>query len=165
MTVRRRLVRVPASSANLGPGYDVLAAAVALHMELEHLQLWGAMLRRYEGRDPEELFGSKLAVDFKFQENKEYIRRVLDQQRDLRLVELGWVMQDALPADWPSARCPARAGSSWSMSSLVDRAPAPSETTAASASVSAAVSIIISPPTDSPMPPIRSGSTSGRRRR
>ena len=32
---RRRLVRVPASSANLGPGYDVLAAALALHLELE----------------------------------------------------------------------------------------------------------------------------------
>ncbi|MBW8058967.1 MAG: homoserine kinase [Solirubrobacterales bacterium] len=35
MTVRRRLVRVPASSANLGPGYDVMAAAVAMHLELE----------------------------------------------------------------------------------------------------------------------------------
>ena len=32
---RRRLVRVPASSANLGPGFDVLAAALALHVELE----------------------------------------------------------------------------------------------------------------------------------
>ena len=32
---RRRLVRVPASSANLGPGFDVLAAALDLHMELE----------------------------------------------------------------------------------------------------------------------------------
>jgi homoserine kinase len=32
---RRRLVRVPASSANLGPGYDVLAAAVGLHLDLE----------------------------------------------------------------------------------------------------------------------------------
>jgi homoserine kinase len=31
---RRRLVRVPASSANLGPGVDVLAAALALHLEL-----------------------------------------------------------------------------------------------------------------------------------
>jgi homoserine kinase len=28
-------VRVPASSANLGPGFDVLAAALELHMELE----------------------------------------------------------------------------------------------------------------------------------
>ncbi|HEX2088114.1 MAG TPA: homoserine kinase [Solirubrobacteraceae bacterium] len=32
---RRRLVRVPASSANLGPGYDAFAAALALHLELE----------------------------------------------------------------------------------------------------------------------------------
>jgi len=35
LTVRHRLVRVPASSANLGPGYDVLAAAVSLFLELE----------------------------------------------------------------------------------------------------------------------------------
>jgi homoserine kinase len=32
---RRRLVRVPASSANLGPGFDVLAAALQLHLEFE----------------------------------------------------------------------------------------------------------------------------------
>jgi homoserine kinase len=32
---RRRLVRVPASSANLGPGFDLLAAALAMHVELE----------------------------------------------------------------------------------------------------------------------------------
>jgi homoserine kinase len=32
---RRRVVRVPASSANLGPGFDALAAAIALHLELE----------------------------------------------------------------------------------------------------------------------------------
>jgi homoserine kinase len=32
---RRRLVRVPASSANLGPGFDVLAAALGMHVEVE----------------------------------------------------------------------------------------------------------------------------------
>ncbi len=32
---RRRVVRVPASSANLGPGFDAFAAAVAFHLELE----------------------------------------------------------------------------------------------------------------------------------
>jgi homoserine kinase len=32
---RRRLVRVPASTANLGPGFDTMAAALALHLELE----------------------------------------------------------------------------------------------------------------------------------
>jgi homoserine kinase len=33
--IRRRLVRVPASSANLGPGFDCMGAALSLHMELE----------------------------------------------------------------------------------------------------------------------------------
>lgn len=32
---RRRLVRAPASTANLGPGYDSLAAAIGLYLELE----------------------------------------------------------------------------------------------------------------------------------
>ena len=35
MTDRHRLVRVPASSANLGPGYDVMAVALDVHLELE----------------------------------------------------------------------------------------------------------------------------------
>jgi homoserine kinase len=35
MTNRRRLVRVPASSANLGPGFDALAAALDVEVELE----------------------------------------------------------------------------------------------------------------------------------
>lgn len=35
MTARHRLVRVPASSANLGPGYDSMAAAVSLYLDLE----------------------------------------------------------------------------------------------------------------------------------
>jgi len=38
---RRRLVRVPASSANLGPGFDTFAAALALHMELEVIETPG----------------------------------------------------------------------------------------------------------------------------
>lgn len=32
---RRRLVRAPASSANLGPGFDAFAAAIGMHLELE----------------------------------------------------------------------------------------------------------------------------------
>jgi homoserine kinase len=35
LTARHRLVRVPASSANLGPGYDSMAAAVSLYLDLE----------------------------------------------------------------------------------------------------------------------------------
>jgi hypothetical protein len=75
-----------------------------LHMELTHLQLWGEMLRKYEGRDPEVVFGNQLAVDFKFQENKEYLHQVLDFQRDVRMRDHGWAMKDQLPPDWPSYR-------------------------------------------------------------
>jgi homoserine kinase len=33
--IRRRVVRVPASSANLGPGFDCMAAAVGLHLQVQ----------------------------------------------------------------------------------------------------------------------------------
>jgi homoserine kinase len=33
--IRRRVVRAPASSANLGPGFDCMAAALALYLQLE----------------------------------------------------------------------------------------------------------------------------------
>jgi homoserine kinase len=36
--IRRRVVRAPASSANLGPGFDCFAAAIGLHLELEVLE-------------------------------------------------------------------------------------------------------------------------------
>jgi homoserine kinase len=50
MTARRRLVRVPASSANLGPGYDVLAAALTMHLELE-VEETGAFTIEAKGLD------------------------------------------------------------------------------------------------------------------
>jgi homoserine kinase len=41
MTSRRRVVRVPASSGNLGPGFDVLGAALSLYLELEVAEAGG----------------------------------------------------------------------------------------------------------------------------
>jgi homoserine kinase len=35
LVIRKRIVRVPASSANLGPGFDCMAAALALTLEVE----------------------------------------------------------------------------------------------------------------------------------
>src|SRR5690606_2635452 len=37
-----------------------------LHMEIEQLHLWGDMLRKYEGIEPEVIFGEEMTVDFKF---------------------------------------------------------------------------------------------------
>jgi hypothetical protein len=73
-------------------------------MELTHAQLWGEMLRKHQGMEPEVLFGDNLQVEFKFQSNKDYVRRVLDKQRDLRLADHAWAHEDQLPKDWPSYR-------------------------------------------------------------
>ena len=53
LTARHRLVRVPASSANLGPGYDVMAAAVSLHLELEVEETGEFSLRPGRARCPD----------------------------------------------------------------------------------------------------------------
>jgi len=73
-----------------------------LHMELEHLHLWGDMLRKYEGIEPEQLFGDEMTVEFKFDENKEYVRNVLAKQKDLRILDGSYAPADDVPADWPS---------------------------------------------------------------
>jgi hypothetical protein len=75
-----------------------------LGMELTHLHLWGEQLKVRQGIDPQVLFGGPLTVDFKFTENKEYVRHVLERQRDLRLIAFGWAKKDELPEDWPSYR-------------------------------------------------------------
>jgi hypothetical protein len=58
----------------------------------------------YEGIEPEALFGDQLTVEFRFQENKDYIRKVLAQQIDLRQFGDQWLPKQDLPADWPSHR-------------------------------------------------------------
>ncbi|HEV3128662.1 MAG TPA: homoserine kinase [Solirubrobacteraceae bacterium] len=75
---RRRLVQVPASSANLGPGFDVLAAAIALHLELEvqetgsfavHTELdvprdrQNLVVRGFEALHPADGFEFRIASD------------------------------------------------------------------------------------------------------
>ncbi|MEA2347622.1 MAG: homoserine kinase [Thermoleophilaceae bacterium] len=56
---RHRVVRVPGSSANLGPGYDTLAAAVGVYLELE-VKECGEFSVTAEGPDGEALPGVAL---------------------------------------------------------------------------------------------------------
>src|SRR5690606_21716535 len=48
------------------------------------------------------LFGNELVVDFLFDENKDYIRNVLQQQVHLREIGWRWVDKNSLPDSWPS---------------------------------------------------------------
>jgi homoserine kinase len=75
---RRRLVRVPASTANLGPGFDVMAAALALHLELEVVETGSfavqtelhiprdrrnLLVRAFERLHPADAFEFRIASD------------------------------------------------------------------------------------------------------
>jgi hypothetical protein len=72
-----------------------------LAMEIEHVRVAGDMLRRFEGIEPEEILPPELPEPTRFQENKEYLRGLLETQVCLT----GWGTQlvpvSALP---PNAR-------------------------------------------------------------
>lgn len=74
-----------------------------LSYELEHLRIAGEMVRKHENRDPEELMGTSLPEPSRFEENREYVAKVLEETADLRLVPGGtWKRAGELPQDWRS---------------------------------------------------------------
>lgn len=70
-----------------------------LNMEIAQLQKACEMMRKYEQRDPESLLPKELPEPFKFQENKDYIRQVLESQVGLTGDETQFVPVDDLPPD------------------------------------------------------------------
>ncbi|PCC74026.1 hypothetical protein SAMN02745121_07687 [Nannocystis exedens] len=70
-----------------------------LAMEIEHVRVAGEMLRRHEGTDPAELLPAELPEPTRFEENKQYIRKVLATEISLTSVGLDFVPLTALPAD------------------------------------------------------------------
>jgi rubrerythrin len=74
-----------------------------LDCELEHLRIAGDMLRKLQGKEPQEVTGRELPTPATFETNREYVTRVIQEQSDLRLVAGGkWARLAELPSDWPS---------------------------------------------------------------
>jgi hypothetical protein len=65
-----------------------------LHCEMEigQLQVACDLLRRYEGREPEEVLPPEVPEPVVFEENKQYVREVLATQCDLTSLGTGFVM-------------------------------------------------------------------------
>jgi hypothetical protein len=70
-----------------------------LNMEIEHLRLACEMMREVEGREPEEILPQAIEDPMLFEENKEYVRSVLESQIDLTAQEDKFVPIDKLKAD------------------------------------------------------------------
>lgn len=70
-----------------------------LNMEIEHLRMACDMMRKYENRDPESFLPNELPEPILFQENKDYIRQVLESQVNLTGDEMRFVPVSDLPQD------------------------------------------------------------------
>ena len=65
-----------------------------LQMELAHLQQAGDLMRRHDGREPEEIVGDTgLPEPLRFEPNKEYLRHLLATQIDLTKLGAGYVRE------------------------------------------------------------------------
>lgn len=74
-----------------------------LNYELEHLRIAGEMLKKFEGIEPEQLVGTALPTPATFETNKEYVRQVLRDTVDRRLLPDGmFTDKSQLPQNWPS---------------------------------------------------------------
>jgi hypothetical protein len=72
-----------------------------LQMELAHLQQAGDLLRRFDGREPEQIVGDAgLPEPLLFEPNKEYLRHLLATQTDLTKLGAGYVREAHERFEW-----------------------------------------------------------------
>jgi hypothetical protein len=72
-----------------------------LQMELAHLQQAADLLRRHDGREPEEIVGDAGLPDpLTFEPNKEYLRHLLATQIDLTTLGAGYVREAHERFEW-----------------------------------------------------------------
>lgn len=68
-----------------------------LGMEIEHLRMACEMMKQVEGVDPESFLPKEIAEPMIFQENKAYVRQVLESQVDLTALESEFISLEDLP--------------------------------------------------------------------
>ncbi|MGW5606326.1 hypothetical protein ACWEWI_09520 [Streptomyces sp. NPDC003753] len=64
-----------------------------LNMELEHLHAACDLMRRHDGREPQEVLAPELPNVLTFEPNKQYLRELLDTQMDLTTLGAGYVRE------------------------------------------------------------------------
>lgn len=64
-----------------------------LNMELEHLRIAAEMMRRHDGREPQEILAPRLPAPVTFEPNKGYIREVIATQIDYTTLGTGYVQE------------------------------------------------------------------------
>ena len=74
-----------------------------LAMEIGHLHEAAKLFTKYEGRDPEEVIGTKIVIPNHFESQKEYVKNILENEIDKRIgMNKDYTTIGELPEDWPS---------------------------------------------------------------
>lgn len=76
-----------------------------LAMEIEHLQIAAKILEKKEGRDAEEIIGTKVYDTCHFESQKKYVTKIIESEIDKRLdgkPERGYCKLSELPDTWCS---------------------------------------------------------------
>ena len=72
-------------------------------MELEHIQQVGQLLQE-EGKDIRQMFPESISPLIVFEPNKEYVRQIVETQRDLQPINTEFKPMREMPAEWRSHR-------------------------------------------------------------
>lgn len=77
---------------------------IFLDMELGHLQIASEIFKKYEKRDPEEVIGSEIVIPCRFQNQKDYVQKVLEKEVNKRLAPEGefYKTVEEIPDNWAS---------------------------------------------------------------
>lgn len=71
-------------------------------MELEHIQEVGQLLQEHEGKDIRSMFPAEVLPLIVFEPNKEYVRNIVETQRNLQPLGKEFKPKEQLPAEWSS---------------------------------------------------------------
>lgn len=71
--------------------------------EMEHFYMIADLIQRFENRDIQDVLkADTIEPLIVFEENKDYVNRVLEQQVDLQPIDMQFVRESELPDDWKS---------------------------------------------------------------
>lgn len=69
-------------------------------MELEHIRQVGMLLSQYEGKDIRQMFPANISPLIVFEPNKEYVRNIVNTQRNLQPISTEFKRVDQMPPEW-----------------------------------------------------------------
>lgn len=94
--------------------------------EIGHMHEAIALLDRFEKKDPEKILGGdKIDVPIVFEETKDYVNKILEEQIDYQPYNMEYMPEQQIPQNWPSFAYRDQLNGTWIPSEEVVRKSGP----------------------------------------